>query len=144
MLWIASGCSVRYPFVRKILPSRIFPRFTYCIMKFLVENAKEFADIFLFLFFNDCHLCYRDLKVKGISWASCSCRKQNIQPQMAEMIRQFSGLYKSKGQNNWLQVLLVEGLQLYHKHFVPSVYFSGPPLQRWLRPGAVSLLMVTR
>lgn len=113
-------------------------------MKFLVENAKEFADIFLFLFFNECHLCYHDLKVKGISWASCSCRKQNIQPQMAEMIRQFTGLYKSKGQNNWLQVLLVEGLQLYHERLVPSVYFSGPPLQWWLHPGAVSLLMVTR
>ena len=38
------------------------------------------------------------------------------------MIRQFSGLYKSKVQNNWLQVLLGEGLRLHHKCLVPSVF----------------------
>lgn len=39
---------LRYPVVRKILPSRIFPRFTYCFMKSFVENAKKFANTFFF------------------------------------------------------------------------------------------------
>ena len=93
VLWIASGCSVRYLFVRKILPSRVFPRITYCIMKYLVENAKEFADISLFLFFDESHLCYQDLKGNGIRWASSSCSGQkNATP---------------NGLNNWTAYWLV-------------------------------------
>lgn len=51
-------------------------------MKSLVENAKEFADIFLFLFSSESHLRYY-LKAKRIGWAASGWGRQEVKPQMA-------------------------------------------------------------
>ena len=110
-------------------------------MKSLVENAKEFSDISLF--FNESHLCYQDLKEKDISWASSSCR--GAEKCNSKWLKSLDSLLAcmSKVQDSWLQVLLVQGLTSYHKCKGSSGYFSGPPLQCWLRVGTVPLRMVT-
>ena len=82
-------------------------------MKSLVENAKEFSDISLF--FSESHLCYQDLKGKDISWASSSCR--GAEKCNSKWLKSLDSLLAcmSEVQDSWLQVLLVQGLTLYHK-----------------------------
>lgn len=137
-LWVTGGCSFRYPFVQKILPSRIFPKIFRLQCEISYREQKRMCRYLLASMF------YMRTIIIVASMVKCVCwifRLKATNPSTARLKQLAIYCQLTKAfRTSWLQAVVVQGLRSQFEK--THSHFPGPLPVCWLHPKPLWHLMV--